>query len=840
MARTNQPRRNVPKDHSLDFEEFVNTVQVGMRNFSKDVNAIREEVQFAISALRKEATEGFTTLNATKSTMCMMLKEVSDRSDEVNRILTEQSVNVDFTPLRDQIRIGLESQQSWMRNEIHRMETRLAEKVAEVGKEVEEGLERQKQGTETISTVVQSSQTLVVAQIGDMEKVMDSHMGQLLSSMQQSLTDSATQSARMIRRMQLENSKHHAAIGPCVEDQVLKHVKGEPVNVDFAQVLRQIKYTQHAANMETAKVLRELARTQRELGVDYTRAFLQLATSSVPAHAFAPHPLQIDSSLCLGEHADEQLLCVVPADEVRVRDLSVQTDNEGLCDFQMQTEDVQPNAGRRKTQARKHHGAMGEKKEAKPKQVFTDADAMKKKAREMRMKPQYNVYDYYKKTGIVQRLAKSALFENITFAVIFANTIWIAVDTDNNNAVLLVDAELLYQIAENIFCTYFTIEIMIRFSAFAQKRRCVRDFWFVFDSLLLFLMVAETWALSLFVVLVECPRPCVGGNNQQMIKMLRMLKIFRMLRLCRLMRTVPEIVILMKGIGVALRSVMVFLLLWTILLYVYAVVCRQLSFQYPEMEAMYFWSVPASMNTLVLDGILPQHARLVRDMTDAEPWLWILIISFLVLAVITIMNMLIGVLVDVVAAVAATEKEGMIVSSVSSQLRHVMGETLNINLNDPISKADFRSLLLKPEISSILQNVKVDVLGLMETVDVIYEDLERVEAGKGMSFEDMVELVLNMRGTNQATVKDVKELIRLMKHCVGEMGNAITKSIDEELTILRKDIQAIRDDDSGASEDERDRATSSLSRLMSADQMSDQEDEEATHALGDDHGDEES
>merc|ERR1712183_362738 len=101
-----------------------------------------------------------------------------------------------------------------------------------------------------------------------------------------------------------------------------------------------------------------------------------------------------------------------------------------------------------------------------------------------------------------------------------------------------------------------------------------------------------------------------------------------------------------------------------------------------------------------------------------------------------------------------------------------------------ILKTEFRDLLLKPEINAILQDVKVDVIGLMETVDVIYEDLERDAAGKGMSFEDFVELVLNMRGTNQATVKDAKELVRLMKRSVDEMGNNLTQTMEHELMVL--------------------------------------------------------
>merc|ERR1719375_444830 len=89
-----------------------------------------------------------------------------------------------------------------------------------------------------------------------------------------------------------------------------------------------------------------------------------------------------------------------------------------------------------------------ENPEAKKKpRLFGDEEAMKKKMRAALIKPQYNVTQMYKTSGCFQWIAKSAVFEQATFAVILLNAIWIAVDTDNNDAAVLSDAHMVFQIA---------------------------------------------------------------------------------------------------------------------------------------------------------------------------------------------------------------------------------------------------------------------------------------------------------------------------------------------------------------------------------------------------------
>lgn len=119
-------------------------------------------------------------------------------------------------------------------------------------------------------------------------------------------------------------------------------------------------------------------------------------------------------------------------------------------------------------------GADGKKpallKQPTQKQVFADAEAMKHKARQALIRPQYNVFDYYYHTGCCQLIAKSAMFENSTLIVIFVNALWIAVDIDYNDSHVLVYSSPVFVVMENVFCTYFTLELLIRFMAFREKK----------------------------------------------------------------------------------------------------------------------------------------------------------------------------------------------------------------------------------------------------------------------------------------------------------------------------------------------------------------------------------
>lgn len=273
-----------------------------------------------------------------------------------------------------------------------------------------------------------------------------------------------------------------------------------------------------------------------------------------------------------------------------------------------------------------------------------------------------------------------------------------------------------------------------------------------------------------------------------------MVKILRLSRMAKLLRAFPELKIIVKGIRFAFRSVSVFFLLWMMIIFVTAILMTQLnsSFETTDGFGKLFERVDISMETLLLYGVLPQQATLLRTAMDASPVFWFIILLFVMLASVTIMYMLMGVLVEVMSVISVSEKEGMTVSFVATQLRETM-EVLGKSPNEAFSQKEFEKFVMEPEVARIISGVGVDIGTMLDMMDIIFEDLEK-KGIKGLSFESMVDLILNLRGANTATVKDVKELLRVLKAIFNENLENFQTKIQEEVYLIRADLGALREE----------------------------------------------
>merc|ERR1719199_1217032 len=81
----------------------------------------------------------------------------------------------------------------------------------------------------------------------------------------------------------------------------------------------------------------------------------------------------------------------------------------------------------------------------------------------------YDVMNFYKDRGIFQRIARSNWFGNVTLVFIISNSFWMGYETDANTAGNVEFAEPLFMVVENIFCVFFTFEILVRFNAFKRS-----------------------------------------------------------------------------------------------------------------------------------------------------------------------------------------------------------------------------------------------------------------------------------------------------------------------------------------------------------------------------------
>merc|ERR1719422_771273 len=158
------------------------------------------------------------------------------------------------------------------------------------------------------------------------------------------------------------------------------------------------------------------------------------------------------------------------------------------------------------------------------------------------------------------------------------------------------------------------------------------------------MMVLETWVVTI-IMLAQSGSGSSGGSgvgDASILRMARLLRLSRMARMVRLFRAMPELLILVKGIIAATRSVLFTLILLIMLLYVFAIALRQLT-DGTAIGEEHFQSVLAAMYTLLIDGTFMDNlGTVVRELGKENPLCCVMFWMFVLLSSCTVMNMLIG------------------------------------------------------------------------------------------------------------------------------------------------------------------------------------------------------
>jgi len=211
----------------------------------------------------------------------------------------------------------------------------------------------------------------------------------------------------------------------------------------------------------------------------------------------------------------------------------------------------------------------------------------------------------------------------------------------------------------------------------------------------------------------------------------------------------------------------------SLIIYFFAIVFRQLTAD-TDVGELYFPSVPAAMMSLLLDGVLPDQAAIVKDCAAESPIFGLLALFFILLGSLTVMNMLVGVLCEVVSVVSAVEKEQLTVGYVKCRLQEIFSEW-DTDETGEISKADFFVLLKNAEAATIIHDIGVDVVGLSEFSDFIFKD------GEELQFVDFLECVLSFRGSQGSTVKDIVDLRKFVLSELNNVRSAISTTVSDSL-----------------------------------------------------------
>jgi voltage-gated sodium channel len=403
---------------------------------------------------------------------------------------------------------------------------------------------------------------------------------------------------------------------------------------------------------------------------------------------------------------------------------------------------------------------------------FANVDAIKEKVRAAKTKPPaYDVTTFYYEEGFFQWVAKHSRFENTTLTIIVINAFWISVDTDLNKADTLLTADPVFVAADSMFFIYFSLELFIRFAAFKKKCDCLRDGWFKFDGTLVFLYAFDPFTIALVA------KAQGGGGLDLPTAVLRLFRLARLSRLVRMLRSLPELMVMIKGMIQATSTVGYTLGLLMIITYVFSIALRNLVPKDPcigecengTIEEVYFSSVPEAMHNLIIFGtFLDALSDIIADVKEASPVCLVLFWIYIALASLTVMNMLIGVLCEVISAVAVEENESMQVDAIFDKFGAIVSD-LDQDSDGTLSWEEFKVILDVPDTMKALEQVNVDPESMVDMAeDFFFEDGVPVT----VPLDDFLGMVLDLRGGQQATVK---HMMQLGKRYAGKFGNMAKK-----------------------------------------------------------------
>ena len=213
----------------------------------------------------------------------------------------------------------------------------------------------------------------------------------------------------------------------------------------------------------------------------------------------------------------------------------------------------------------------------------------------------------------------SKIFQFSVIFIIILNAITVGISTYDLNPIIKNSIQLLdYGIT-----VFFVIEILIRFITEPNKKDFFKNGWNIFDT---------------FIVLVSIIP--IGPNSS--VLLLRLLRIFRVLRL---ISAVPELKELIEALFQSIKRVFYVALLLFIILYIYASFG---SILFAEADPERWRDMGISMITLVQVLTLSSWEQVMLPLQKIYWWTWIYFYSFVAIGSITILNLIIAVLVDVV------------------------------------------------------------------------------------------------------------------------------------------------------------------------------------------------
>ena len=224
------------------------------------------------------------------------------------------------------------------------------------------------------------------------------------------------------------------------------------------------------------------------------------------------------------------------------------------------------------------------------------------------------------------KVRSSNFFNILVFAVIFAAAGLAGLETFKiDDSLKTVIFQLDYYIS-----IFFISEIVVRIAGESKKIDFFKDPWNAFD----------------FIIVSVSLIPLEGVNN---IIIARLLRVFRVLRL---VTHVPQFKIIINAFLISIPRVLYVIGLMFIIFYIYAVIG---SHNFKDVDPSRWGNLFLSLWTLFQVATLEGWPDIMMVQFLDNSWNWIYFFTFILIIALILMNMIVGVIIDVIVQENETE-----------------------------------------------------------------------------------------------------------------------------------------------------------------------------------------
>ena len=218
------------------------------------------------------------------------------------------------------------------------------------------------------------------------------------------------------------------------------------------------------------------------------------------------------------------------------------------------------------------------------------------------------------------KIRNSKVFNILVISVIIASALYAGVSSYNE--IIPADYFFLLQVFDYSITVFFTIEILIRIFAERSLVNFFKDGWNIFDFLIV--------SISLI--------PIGGAESVFVARLLRIVRILRIITVVPAFRhIINSLIKTIPRIGFIALLMFIFIYIWSAIGTLF----------FDEINPERWGNIGVAMLTLVQVATYDDWAAVMRELIVVYPVAWIYFVSFIIINAVVLLNMVIGVIVDV-------------------------------------------------------------------------------------------------------------------------------------------------------------------------------------------------